>query len=48
MPLKVFNAGSLTSRAITDLDFYQNDEISLNSSTLVAASRRLIDKRSFF
>lgn len=47
MPIKFFNSGLLNLRPIADLNFYQNDEISSISSTLGAASKRLIDKRSF-
>jgi hypothetical protein len=47
MPTKVFNIGLSGLKLVSVVDFYQNDEISLVSSTLSAASKRLVDKRSF-
>lgn len=47
MPTKVFNVGLSGLKLTSAVDFYQNDEIALISSTLAAASKRLVDKHSF-
>ena len=47
MPTKLKNFGLLNDRLLSDDNFYQNDEISLISSTLSSASTRLINKSSF-
>jgi hypothetical protein len=44
--VKFANKNSLTKN-FTDVDFYLQDEISLVSSTLTVASRRLNNKETF-
>lgn len=47
MPTRLKNFGLLNDRLLANNNFYQNDEISLVSSTLSGASSRLINKSSF-
>jgi hypothetical protein len=48
MPKKFFNLGLSGIKLNSDLNFYQSDDVSVISSTLAAAGKRLVEKQAFF